>query len=314
METRQVGASGLLVPTLGLGTMTWGTTTDVHEAGAILTEFLDAGGRLVDVARWHGSAVAEEMLGTLLEASVSRSDVVLSVTGAWRQTTDGTERDSSRGGLLGSLDASLDRLGTDHVDLFVVTGPDGTTSWHETVSALDIAVSTGRAHYVGVSGVNAWQAVRAATLLESRGLALTAVSAELSLLRREDELEHEESNVEIGAGLIGWSPLGRGVLTGKYRRTVPADSRAADPALAPYVDELLNDRCAGIVEAVVTASQGLGLTPTQLSLAWSLTRPGAAATVVGPRTVAQLRDALAVEDVALPETVVEVLDEVSSPL
>jgi len=308
-----MGTSGLLVPSLALGTMTWGTTTDVHEAGAILSEFLDAGGAMVDVALWRGSAAAEEMLGTLLETSVPRSDLVLSVTGAWRRTAHGTERDSSRGGLLAGLDASLERLGTDHVDLFVVTGPDGTTSWHETVSALDIAISSGRAHYVGLAGVNAWQAVRVATLLEARGLSLSAVGTELSLLRRAGELEHEESDAEIGAGLVGWSPLGRGVLTGKYRRTVPADSRAADPELAPYVDELLDDRCARVVEAVVTASQGLGLTPTQLSLAWALARPGLSAAVVGPRTVAQLRDALAVDGVVLPEAVVEVLDEVSAP-
>ena len=146
--------------------------------------------------------------------------------------------DASRGGLLSSLDASLRRLRTDHVDLWLVQTPDPRTPLDETVSALRLAVTSGRARYVGLSNHAGWQVARAATLLE-REIGLTAVEAEYSLLQRGIEREVLPASTVLGVGVLAWSPLGRGVLTGKYRRTIPADSRAASPHLAGFVEPYL---------------------------------------------------------------------------
>jgi aryl-alcohol dehydrogenase-like predicted oxidoreductase len=140
-----------------------------------------------------------------------------------------------------------------------------------------------------------------------------AVQAEYSLLRRDVEAEVLPAAADLGAGLLAVSPLGRGVLTGKYRGGVPADSRAASPHLGPFVQPYLGDWAQGIVEAVATAADGLALSPLEVSLAWARDRSGVAAALVGARTAAQLRGVLLVEDVQLPTEIVRALDEVSAP-
>jgi len=311
MQQRYVGASGLRVSSLALGTMTWGRDTDEHEAREQLAAFLQAGGTLVDTADGYGDGMAEELIGGLLPGLASRGDVVL-CTKAGLGSRAGAV-DTSRRALLAALDTSLARLGTDYVDLWLVHAWSDDVPLDETLSALEWAVSTGRARYVGVCNYGGWQSARAATLAEVRGTTpLVAHQVEYSLLARQAESEVVGAAQALGLGLLAWSPLGRGVLTGKYRHGTPADSRAASPHLAAFVEHHLDDRSRRIVDAVVTAADGLGCSPAEIALAWVRDRPGVVAPVVGARTAAQLRGTLTSAEVHLPPEIRDALDEVSA--
>src|SRR5699024_7227424 len=213
--------------------------------------------------------------------------------------------------LLDSLDASLQRLGTDHLDLWLVQAPDGHTPLRETVSALRTAVASGRTRYVGLSNYPAWQVARAATMLESDETFLTAAQMEYSLLQRGIERDLVPAAQACGVGVLAWSPLGRGVLSGKYRHSVPADSRAASPHLRGFVEPYLTSQARAVVEAVATAADGLGRSPVEVALAWVRDAPGVTSAVVGARTPAQLRGSLAASDLVLPEQIRAALDEIT---
>ncbi|MFD6176127.1 MULTISPECIES: aldo/keto reductase [unclassified Isoptericola] len=313
MERRQVGRTGLRVSELGLGTMTWGRDTDDLDAAEQLRDFVDAGGSLVDTAATYGDGDAERLIGSLLDGKVARDELVLCTKGGVRAGRSGARVDASRAGLLADLDASLERLGTDHVDLFLVACPDPATPLAETVSALRLAVSSGRARYVGLANHPGWAAARAATLLEADGTGLSALELEYSLLQRGAERDVAPAADALGLGLLAWSPLGRGVLTGKYRRAIPADSRAASAHLAAFVDPYLEAAASSVVEAVATAADGLGRAPLEVALAWLLARDTVASAIVGARTPAQLRASLSALDLDLPGEVHAALDDVSAP-
>lgn len=308
-----MGRTGLRVSELGLGTMTWGRDTDDLDAAEQLRDFVDAGGSLVDTAATYGDGDAERLIGSLLDGKVGRDELVLCTKGGVRAGRSGARVDASRAGLVADLDASLARLGTDHVDLFLVACPDPATPLAETVSALRLAVSSGRARYVGLSNHPGWAAARAATLLEADGTGLAALELEYSLLQRGAERDVAPAADALGLGLLAWSPLGRGVLTGKYRRAIPADSRAASAHLAAFVDPYLDAAASSVVEAVATAADGLGRAPLEVALAWLLARDSVASAIVGARTPAQLRASLAVVDLDLPREVHAALDDVSAP-
>ena len=308
-----MGRTGLRVSELGLGTMTWGRDTDDLDAAEQLRDFVDAGGSLVDTAATYGDGDAERLIGSLLDGKVDRDELVLCTKGGVRAGRSGARVDASRAGLLADLDASLARLGTDHVDLFLVACPDPATPLAETVSALRLAVSSGRARYVGLSNHPGWASARAATLLEADGTGLSALELEYSLLQRGAERDVVPAADALGLGLLAWSPLGRGVLTGKYRRAIPADSRAASAHLAAFVDPYLDAAASSVVEAVATAADGLGRAPLEVALAWLLARDPVASAIVGARTPAQLRASLAVVDLDLPGEVHAALDDVSAP-
>lgn len=312
MEQRQVGRTGLRVSHLGLGTLTWSRDTDEHEAREQLRDFVDAGGTLVDTSASYADGGAEELIGSLLGDVVAREDVVLCTKAGVRRTAAGGVVDASRGGLLTTLDASLARLRTDHVDLWLVQTPDPRTPLTETISALRLAVTSGRARYVGLSNHAGWQVARAATLMAD-DVGLAAVEAEYSLLQRGIEREVLPAAADLGVGVLAWSPLGRGVLTGKYRRTIPADSRAASPHLAGFVEPYLGADSLAVVEAVAIAAQGLDRSPLDVALAWLRVRAQVSSAIVGARTAAQLRASLAAEDVQLPPEILRALDEVSAP-
>lgn len=313
MQLRPLGRAGLLVSRLALGTMTWGRDTDADEAAAQLKTFIDAGGNLLDTADVYADGDAEEVIGALLDGLVPRDDLLIATKAGLRPGMD-KFLDSSRGHLLKTLDASLRRLGIDHVDIWQVHGYDAETRMEETLSALDYAVTSGRVRYVGVSNFAGWQTAQAATWQDAWPGRTPIVSAqvEYSLLERGIEREVLPACAAFGLGLLPWSPLGRGVLTGKYRHGRPADSRGASPHLEPFVRPYLDPRCSSIVESVVTAAQGLGVSPVEVALAWVRDRPGVVAPVLGARTVGQLLGALASEDITLPDEISMALDDVSS--
>lgn len=316
MQQRYVGSSGLRVSRLGLGTMTWGKDTDEHEARDQLIAFCEAGGTLIDTAAGYTDGRSEELVGALLGDVVRRDDVVVATkAGIWRR---GGERvtDTSRRALLAGLDTSLRRLGVDHVDLWQVHVWTDEVPLEETLSALDQAVASGRATYVGVSNYAGWQTAQAATWQRAApGRApLASAQVEYSLLNRDIEREVVPACAALGLGILPWSPLGRGVLTGKYRTGIPADSRAASPVFASFVERYLDDRNRGIVEAVARAADGLDWSPLEVALTWVRDRPGVTAPIVGARTASQLTDILAVEGKELPPEIRAALDDVSEPV
>ncbi|MGK5446970.1 aldo/keto reductase [Streptomyces radiopugnans] len=316
MEHRHVGRTGLRVSRIGLGTLTWARDTGEREAADLLKAFWEAGGTLVDTADVYADGGAEYLLGRLLQDLVPRRDLVIA-TKAGGVPDPERRFDCSRGHLLAALDASLERLGTDYVDLWQVHAYDPFTPLEETLQALDTAVGSGRARYAGVAGFCGWQLAKAASWqLAAPGARtrLAGVQMEYSLLQRGVEREVLPAALDLEVGLLASSPLGRGVLTGKYRRSTPPGSRGASERLAPFVEPYLDDAAARIVDAVATAADGLAVTPLQVALAWVRDRPGVAAPIIGPRTSQQLGEALSVESLTLPDEICRALDDVSAPV
>jgi aryl-alcohol dehydrogenase-like predicted oxidoreductase len=314
MQQRRVGSTGLTVSRLALGTMTWGRDTDEHEARDQLIAFTEAGGTLLDTAAGYGGGASEELIGTLIGDVVARDEVVLATKAGITARRSGREYNTSRGHLLATLDASLRRLGVSHVDLWQVHIWSDETPLEETLAALDTAVQSGRASYVGVSNYSGWQTAQAATWQRAvpGRTPLASTQVEYSLLNRAVEHEVLPAAAALGLGVLPWSPLGRGVLTGKYRTGTPSDSRAASSHFANFVGPYLDERSAGIVEAVARAADGLGWTPLEVALSWVRDRDGVTAPVVGARTAAQLRGALGVEELSLPAEITAALDDVSA--
>jgi aryl-alcohol dehydrogenase-like predicted oxidoreductase len=310
MLTRRLGVSGLAVSRLGLGTMAWGTRTSPEDARDLLRAFRTAGGTLLDTAYGYAGGAAEELLGDLL-VGPDREEAVLVTKSGISRATGARVVDCSRRAMMGQLDTSLRRLRTDHVDVWLAHTWDADTPVEETVSALVWAAESGRARYVGVSNHVGWQAARTMSLLAHAGVPLVANSVEYSLVSRTPERELADAAASLGFGLLPWSPLGRGVLAGRYRTTVAADSRLASEEFARFAGRHVGDHTRGVVEAVRTAASGLGVTPAVVALAWVRDRPGVTAPIIGPRTPAQLAALLASEDVELPEQIVNALDEVS---
>lgn len=314
MEKRRAGASGLTLSRLGLGTMTWGRDTDEIEAADQCRAFLDAGGNFIDTAATYGDGDSERVIGGLIGTLFNRDDVVIA-TKAGITFSDGVRRfDASRHTLIAELDRSLTRLGTDFVDIWQIHSWDDSTPLDDTLSALDYAYTTGRARYVGVSNYSGWQVARAATKQQANSMKAPLVTAqsEYSLLNRNAEIEILDSAHECGLGFLAWAPLGRGVLTGKYRKGIPSDSRGAAPHFAKHIEPYLDARSSRIVEAVVVAAEGLGFSPLEVALAWVRDAPGVTSSLIGARTGAQLRGVLKSEEISLPQIVRTALSDVSA--
>ena len=313
MEQRALGASGLHVSTLGLGTMAWGRDVEWPVARDMLTEFVAAGGNLVDTAPAYGAGVAEKMIGKAIAAGLPRESLVIASKAGFVVRGGHRVIDTSRGALLDDLTASLARLRTDHVDLWQVHAW-GDAPIEETLSALDTAVARGMARYVGVSNFVGWQSATAATWQEAdrSRTKLSSVQVEYSLLARRAEVEVIGSARHHGMGVLAWSSLGRGVLTGKYRgNRLPGGSRGASEHFGWFVEPYLQPRSAAIVDAVAHAAQGLGLTPSQVAMLWVRDAPQVASALIGPRTVDQLAELLETDGKELVAPIVSALDDIS---
>lgn len=313
MQRRAVGSSGLAVSRLGLGTLTWGRETRLEDARPLLRAFVAAGGSLVDTAAAYAAGDAERMLGRMMRAGDVRRDDLVLATKAGFGIRDGQRVvDTSRTTLLSDLRSSLRRLGTEYVDLWQLHAW-GQAPLEESLAAIDTAVAAGDVRYAGLCNFVGWQTAQAATWQAAfpGRTPITSAQVEYSLLARRAEVEVIPAVRAFGMGLFPWSPLGRGVLTGKYRTGRPRGSRGASTHFAWFVEPYLEARSRAVVDAVATAADGLDLTPGQVALVWVRDAPGVTAPLLGARTVAQLEPYLATEDLELPAEITAALDDIS---
>jgi aryl-alcohol dehydrogenase-like predicted oxidoreductase len=315
MEMRRAGKSGLSLSRLGLGTMTWGRDTDTHEAADQCRAFIEAGGNFIDTSSTYGDGDSERVIGGLIGALFKREDVAIATKAGVTFPEGQRTVNNSRQSLIAELDKSLTRLETDYVDIWQIHSWDPHNPLEDTLSALDYAYTSGKARYVGISNLSGWQSARAITIQETNSAKAPIVThqVEYSLLNRSIESEVLPCADETGIGVLAWAPLGRGVLTGKYRKGIPSDSRAAAPHFVKHVEPYLREKPQRIVEAVAVAAEGLGFAPLEVALAWVRDTPGITSAIVGARTGAQLRGILTSEEITLPDIVRDALNEISAP-
>ncbi len=293
--------------------MSWGAAVDEYVADEQLRLFLDAGGTLLDTAPIYGDGSCEQLIGTLLAKHGVRDRIVLAgkagvVRRDGRVATDGSLRS-----LMQQLETSLTDLGTDHLDLWQIHRWDDTVPVDETMAALDQAVRSGKVRYAGISNFSGWQTVAAqhAFTRLGGGIPLVSTQIEYSLVHRSPEIEVLPAAAHAGLGILAWSPLGRGVLTGKYRGGVPADSRAADARWEAFVAPHLTPSKVRVVDALAAAAEGLGAAISHVALAWLRDQPAVASAIVGARTTAQLAQSLGSEELVLPPEITAALSDVS---
>jgi len=313
MQQRRLGRSGLEVSRLALGTMSWGAAVDEYVADEQLKAFLDAGGTLLDTAPIYGDGACEQVIGSLLAKHGVREQIVLAGKAGVARRDGRVVTDGSLRSLLQQLDRSLADLGTDHLDLWQVHRWDDTVPVEETMAALDQAVRAGKVRYAGISNYSGWQTVAAQHAYKGLGggVPLVSTQVEYSLVHRTPEIEVLPAAKHAGLGILAWSPLGRGVLTGKYRAGVPGDSRAADARWEAFVAPHLTPSKVRVVDALAAAANGLGASISHVALAWLRDQPGVASAIVGARTTAQLMESLGSEELELPTEIAAALSDVS---
>ncbi len=315
MEYRQLGRSGVRVTELCLGTMTFGREIDEKPSRAILDRYLDAGGNFVDTADVYGGGASEEILGRAL--GTRRDDIVLATKFRMPLGEDVNSGGASRLHIRDAVEASLRRLRTDRIDLYQIHCWDSRTALEETVSTLDDLVRGGKIHYVGASNFTAWQLATALGIAAlHRWEPFVSLQPQYSLVTRDIERELLPLCRTEGLAVLPWSPLGGGLLTGKYRRgeEPPAETRAGDrtPSAVLMRERLKAEHNFAVAEAVGKVAADVGRTPAQVALNWVLTRDGVTAPIIGARTLEQLEDNLGAAGWQLDPEHEHALDEASA--
>lgn len=293
--------------------MAWGRDVDPSTARRLLESFVASGGNLVDTAPAYGGGAAEKIIGAAISRGLPRDELIIATKAGFVVRDGKRVIDTSRGALLDDLNASLRRLNTTYIDLWQIHAW-GDAPLEETLAAADSAVQRGLVRYVGVSNYVGWQTATAATWQDALPgrVNLSSVQVEYSLLARRAEVEVVGAARYHGLGLLAWSALGRGALTGKYRGgRVPRDSRAASQHFGWFLEPYLQPRSGAIVDAVAHAAQGLGLTPTQVALLWTRDAPQVSAALVGPRTLDHLDEIMGIEGKQLVPPIIAALDDIS---
>ena len=320
MEYRQLGCSGLRISTLTMGTMTFGGrgnfdkvgATDLDGARRQIEMAMDAGVNLIDTADIYSGGAAEEIVGQSLRGI--RDKVLVATKARFPMGDDVNDAGLSRHHLIRACEASLRRLETDHIDLYQVHEWDGQTPLEETLAALDHLLTSGKVRYVGCSNFAGWQVMKALGIADRTGLPrFVSQQVYLSLQAREAEYEIVPSAIDQGLGLLIWSPLAGGLLSGKYRRgqdAPPGARHASEWTEPPIYDE---DKLYDTIEAVVEVAEGRGVSAAQVALAWLLGRPGITSVIVGARTDDQLADNLAAASLSLSADETARLEDVSRP-
>ena len=308
---RLLGRTGLRVSRLALGTMTFGTQrigahdwgSDEATARAVFDRYLEWGGNFVDTANRYTGGRSEELLGRFIAESGTRDQVVLATKFTMPvENSNPNLAGNGRKNIMAALDASLRRLGTDYVDMYWLHMWDGLTPVDEVMSTFDTLVRSGKVRAIGLSNTPAWYLTKAQLLAEHRGWErVAALQLEYSLAQRAIEREHLPAALDLGLGIVPWSPLGHGFLTGKYTRDDVGPSGegriAAIRELGFY--QAPTDQDWAVLAAVREIAEELDRSPAQVALNWVTNRPGVTSTLVGARTLPQLEDNLAALDFEL---------------
>jgi aryl-alcohol dehydrogenase-like predicted oxidoreductase len=323
MRYRLLGKTGLKVSEICLGTMTFGSTpgpasppgTEERESLTILDRFLDQGGNFIDTADGYAGGRSEEILGRALGGK--RQQMILATKVFFPTGPGPNQKGLSRKHILESVETSLRRLQTDYIDLYQVHCYDSRTPLEETLSTLESLVRAGKVRYLGCSNFAGWQLARAVGISEARGWArFECLQPQYSLVCRFADRELLPLCRHEGIGVIAWSPLAGGFLSGKYKRGEPAPpvSRLAesDPASRGWTDKFLTEKNFRILDAVRDVAAALGKTLAQVSLAWQLALPGITAIIIGARTIGQLDENLGAGGWGLPPFLWSRLDAASA--
>lgn len=320
MEYRLLGRSGCAVSALALGTLTFGNETSEQDSHAQLDLFTEAGGTLVDTADVYGDTRSEEIIGSWLAGRPGARDlVVLATKGRFPTDESPNGHGLSRRHLAAALEASLRRLNVETIDLYQVHSWDPLTPIEETLRFLDDAAHAGKIHYVGLSNFTGWQVQKAADVADALGLAgPVTLQPQYNLLARAVEWEIVPACESAGLGLLPWSPLASGWLTGKYRRDQPppGGTRAAENAdlgMKVWNQRGHLERTWQVIDAVRKVADGCGASMSQVAIAWLLGRPAVSSVILGARTLAQLESNLAASGVRLGTGETQLLDQASDP-
>ncbi|GAA4989210.1 aldo/keto reductase [Actinopolymorpha pittospori] len=318
MEYRTLGNTGTVVSTLCLGTMTFGSESDEAVSHAQLDRFVERGGTFIDTANVYSGGVSEEIIGRWLAARPgAREQVVLATKGRFHRDGKGNELGLSRLSLTRALDASLRRLGVETIDLYQAHAWDPLTPIEEALRFFDDAVRAGKIHYVGVSNFIGWQLQKAALLTQHLGLApIVTLQPQYNLLQRSIELELTEVCQNEGIGILPWSPLAGGWLTGKYQRdSVPTGATRLgenpERGMEGYARRNAEERTWRVIDAVRKVADGRGVSMAQVALAWLADRPAVTSVILGARTIAQLDDNLGAAGLHLSAEETALLTEAS---
>lgn len=320
MKYRSLGTSGLTVSNQILGTMGLGSETPEKEAFAILDAFIDAGGNMIDTADVYGGGASEELLGRwFAQRNKQAGHVVIATKAPFGTGRDINDCGTSRPHLKRALDTSLRRLGTETIDLYQMHGWDPLTPVEETLSFLDAAMRAGKIHYIGLSNMTGWQLQLFVSTAKAMGIpAPVTLQQQYNLVYRESDYEVIPAAQHNGVGLLPWSPLAGGFLSGKYakdsRQTSQARLNNGDVMTRHMKKELFrHDRNWAILEAVQAVAEQSGLTPSQVALAWAGNDPSVTSVIIGARTLEQLADNIGAADLQLDPQSLSILDDVSAP-
>lgn len=318
-EYNLLGRTGLRVSPLCLGTMTfgtdWGWGADDKESRRIFDCYLGHGGNFIDTANGYTNGHSEEMLGQFMKESGNRDRIVLATKyTASISAGDPNASGNGRKNIYQSLDASLKRLQTDYIDLYWMHMWDGLTPVEEVLETFHSLVHAGKIRYFGISDVPAWYVTRAQTIAELKSYTkLAALQLEYSLVERNIEREHIPVALELGMGVIPWSPLGSGFLTGKYRREENSDIKGEGRLKVMPLDNRFTERNWLILDKLNEIASKLGKSPSQVALNWIVNRPGVSSTIVGASKLTQLEDNLQALEFEIPDALYKELDEVGRP-
>jgi aryl-alcohol dehydrogenase-like predicted oxidoreductase len=321
MEYRQLGRSGLRVSTLTLGTMTFGGKGGFRAVGATgvdgarrqLDMCLDAGINLIDTADVYSGGLAEEITGEVIRGR--RDSLLVSTKVRMAMGSGPNDAGLSRHHVIAGCEASLRRLGTDHIDIYHVHEWDGQTRLEETLSALDTLVAAGKVRYLAASNYAGWQLMKALAVADEEGFErFAAQQVYYSLEARDAEYELVPLAVDQGLGILVWSPLAGGLLSGKYRRdSSPSEQTrqlSGEWHEPPVRDQ---EKLYDTIEVLVSVAAAQGASPAQVALAWLLGRPAVTSLIIGARTEEQLRDNLGAASLSLAPDERAALDKVSAP-
>jgi aryl-alcohol dehydrogenase-like predicted oxidoreductase len=324
MQYRQLGPTGTKVSVLCLGAMTFGEAdeksfmhrvgSDEKESFAVLDRALEAGINFVDTADVYGQdGLSERVFGAWLAARGVRDRIVLATKGRFRMTPGPNGTGASRMRITRAIDASLKRLGTDRIDLYQIHMQDLTTPEEELARALDDAVRAGKVVYLGASNYAAYRLMESLWIADKRGLdRYVTLQAQYSLASRALEREHVPLCAKFALGILPWSPLAAGLLTGKYRRGQPPPAGTRFAQWKERYQAFDTERNWTIVDALVGVASELSKAPSQIALAWLLSRPAVSSVIFGARTVAQLEENLGASDLVLAPEMLARLDAASA--